>query len=384
MTTLLPIHKISPPPWMRNPDLIHLLDLLNNDGINARMVGGCIRNYFYSEAVYDIDIACKLHPDKTSEILKMNGIRVIPTGINHGTITAHINQKNYEITALRRDVETDGRHAKIEFSSSWVEDASRRDFTMNALYADRDGSIYDPLGNGFSDLQNHSVKFIDDAEKRIGEDALRILRFFRFFAKYNEGNPDDNAYNACIKMKDTINNLSSERVYDELFKILNHTSAARALSLMQSANIFNIKKGAPLQLESLIKTQILLQKPCVVTRYYISSITNKYIKNNKQIDSINQLNEFINGWDEDLKYSLYRYDRDIVTQGLLVLKASGNPIDDMQVSDSMNLKIPRLPIIADDIMRHFKMTEGPNVGQKIREAETIWIESNFKLSAMRF
>jgi poly(A) polymerase len=134
MTTLLPAHKIKPPLWMQDPDLILVLDTLNQDDINARMVGGCIRNQYMNKTIYDIDIACKYNPEKSITVLKNNNIKTIPTGIKHGTITAHINGKNFEITTLRTDTKTDGRHAEIEFSDDWVKDAERRDFTINALY----------------------------------------------------------------------------------------------------------------------------------------------------------------------------------------------------------------------------------------------------------
>ena len=164
MTTLLPVHKIQPPTWMRDIDLVRIMDTLNYNDTNARMVGGCIRNHYLNKPVLDIDIACIFPPDISADLLSSKGIRIIPTGIKHGTITAHINGKNFEITSLRRDVTTDGRHANVEFSNDWIEDAARRDFTINALYADRDGSIYDPLGNAFNDLQNHIVRFIGDPE----------------------------------------------------------------------------------------------------------------------------------------------------------------------------------------------------------------------------
>jgi len=381
MTILLPVHKISPPQWMRDPDLIRVLDILNKDDINARMVGGCIRNHFFNNSVYDIDIACKSDVNDTIKILKSNGIRVIETGIKHGTITAHMNGKNFEITQLRRDVKTDGRHAKIEPTDDWVEDAKRRDFTINALYTDRDGSIYDPLGNGFSDLQNHIVKFIGNAEARITEDALRILRYFRFHGEYHEGEPDTESFNACIKLKDKIHTLSDERIYDELFKILKSEGVYRAYHLMQKARIFPINRENIEELKTLIDLQNQLEKQNLLSRYFILKIENKYIKNNKQKQFINKLNEFILWWGSDLKHALYLYDRDVVIQGLLVLKSKNyDVIDDMTITRAMNDKIPELPIIASDIMAQFKIPEGREVGEKLKQAEQIWIESDFKLS----
>lgn len=381
MTILLPVHKISPPQWMRDPDLIRVLDLLNKDDINARMVGGCIRNHYFNKPVYDIDIACKTNSMKSIEILTSNAIRVIETGIKHGTITAHINGKNFEITQLRRDIETDGRHAKIEITNDWTEDAQRRDFTINALYADKDGNIYDPLDGGFSDLQNHIVRFIGDAETRITEDALRILRYFRFYGEYHSGKPDEESLNACVKLKDKIHALSDERIYDEVFKILKSDGAYCAMDLMQQAHIFPIEKDNIEHLKNLIELQNQLEKQDLPSRYHLLKIDNKYIKNNKQNKFINLLSEFISGWDGNIKRALYAYDRNIVIQGIFILKSQGHvDIDDMIITRAMNDKIPKFPIIASDIMNHFKIPEGRSVGEKMKLAEKIWIESNFKLS----
>ncbi len=381
MTILLPVHKISPPQWMRDPDLIRVLDTLNNDDVNARMVGGCIRNHFFNKDIYDIDIACKLDVIISIELLTKNGIKVIPTGIDHGTITAHLNDKNFEITTLRQDVETDGRHAEIEPTDDWVEDAKRRDFTINALYADRDGSIYDPLESGFLDLQNHVVRFIGNAETRITEDALRILRYFRFYGEYHDGEADTESFNACVKLKDKIHALSDERIYDEIFKILKLNNAYRAIELMTNAQIFPIDLTNIDELKILINLQNQLQKQNLLSRYCILKIDKKYIKNNKQNIFIKKLNEFILWWNSNIKYALYLYDRDVVIQGLLILKSKNyNAIDDMVIASAMNDKIPEFPIIATDIMTHFRIPEGREVGEKLKQAEQIWIESDFKLS----
>lgn len=379
MTILLPIHKIKPPPWMLDTDLIRVLDSLNHDDIHARMVGGCIRNHYTNKNVYDIDIACKFNPNESKEILENNGIRVIPTGIDHGTITAHINGKNFEITTLRRDVATDGRHAKIEFSDSWVDDAQRRDFTINALYADRDGSIYDPLGTGFADLQNHIVRFIGNASNRIQEDYLRILRFFRFYADYHGGDPDRDAIDACTKFKDKIDTLSDERICDELFKTLKSNNAHRAVKAMSDIGLFDLNNNNSDKIKMLITLQNQLNHVDIPTRYEISIKYKKCIKNNKINKFINRLNSFKNNWDGDIKKSLYAYDRDVVIQGLLTLKSEGHDIHDLAISDAMTLPVPQLPIVASDIMMHFKITEGPEVGDKMKAAEQIWTDSHFTL-----
>ena len=381
MTILSPALKIKPPLWMRDPDLIKILDFLNKDSLVARMVGGCIRNYFFDDAVEDIDIACALSPQGTKDILNRHSIRVIDTGIDHGTITAHINGKNFEITQLRQDIATDGRHATVEPTDDWVKDAQRRDFTMNALYADRDGSIYDPLGTGLNDIENRIVRFIGDPHQRIEEDRLRILRFFRFFARYNKGDPDKESFKACINLKESIHTLSHERIYDELFKILSNHRAFVAFEQMHRAGILGISKDVIEPLTSLILYQNQLEFSDVLTRYAISKIDRIYIKNKKQNTFIDALDDFQNHWDGTLKKSLYLYDRNIVIQGLLMLKAQDkDTVDDALLTRAINDKIPEFPIIAADVMDYFKISEGPDVGKRMKQAEKIWIDSGFNLS----
>jgi len=379
MTTLLPVHKIKPPQWMQDPDLITILDRLNHDGINARIVGGAIRNFYMSKPVHDIDIACLFTPEKSIKALESAYIKIIPTGLDHGTITAHIHGKNFEITTLRRDIKSDGRHATIAFSTDWTEDARRRDFTINALYADRDGSIYDPLGQGFDDLQNRVVRFIGQADDRIREDYLRILRFFRFYAAYHNGAPDTEAMSACAMLKDKLNTLSDERIYDEIFKILALDNAARAIQAMATTGLFNLHPEHAQDLQRLITTQNQLNAPDITARYNLVNIDKKYIKNKKQNQFIDKINEFIKSWDGDVQKSLYHYDRAVVLQGLLTLRAQGQHHDDITITHAMTMPVPIFPVTASDIMNHFTLAQGPEVGVKMRQAEQIWIDSDFTL-----
>ena len=183
-----------------------------------RYVGGCVRKILNKEIVDDIDLAVNLSPEKISEILKKNNIKFYKTGIEHGTITALINKKRFEITSLRKDILTDGRHAKVQFNNDWHEDASRRDFTINAIYSDIHGNLYDPF-NGKQDLENGEIKFIGEAEKRIKEDYLRILRYVRFFLNYSKKDHDANIARTIKKNLDGFNKISSERLLDEFKKL---------------------------------------------------------------------------------------------------------------------------------------------------------------------
>jgi len=195
--------------------------LENQDKGNKLMfVGGCVRKLLKKELVNDIDIATNLSPDELKNILRENNINFIETGITHGTITVVINKIKFEITTLRKDVSTDGRHANVEFISDWEEDAKRRDFTINAIYSDLKGEIYDPLG-GLKDLENKIVKFIGDPNERIREDYLRILRYFRFYTQYNNHQHDIKIVQAIKKGLNGIRKISKERILDEFSKILN-------------------------------------------------------------------------------------------------------------------------------------------------------------------
>ncbi|WP_202405349.1 CCA tRNA nucleotidyltransferase [Saccharibacter sp. 17.LH.SD] len=203
---------------------------------SARLVGGCVRDLLCGRAVRDVDVASPLHPHDVQERLEKIGARVVPTGLSHGTVTAVINHQPYEITTLRRDVETDGRHAVVVWTNSWEEDAARRDFTINAMSIDHEGVLYDYFG-GKTDLEAHKVRFVGNAESRIEEDALRSLRFFRFQARYGDEEVDPCAYAAIAEKRDLITRLSVERVASELLKILSGPHVGRTIRLMLSAGV---------------------------------------------------------------------------------------------------------------------------------------------------
>lgn len=188
----------------------------------ARFVGGCVRDTLLGRDTRepDLDIATRLTPDQVMESLAAQGLRVEPTGLDHGTVTAVAFGRPFEITTLRKDVETDGRRAVVAFTSDWAEDAARRDFTMNALYADPDGRVHDPTGQGLADAVAGRVIFVGDPDTRIREDYLRILRFFRFLAHYGEGAPDPAALEACSRHAGQLARLSAERIAKEVLKLL--------------------------------------------------------------------------------------------------------------------------------------------------------------------
>jgi poly(A) polymerase len=197
--------------WLKRPGTLAVFDALNGDGIETRAVGGAVRNALLGRAVTEVDFATTAEPGTVIALAEGAGLKTVPTGIDHGTVTVIANGAPYEVTTLRRDVETFGRHAKIAYTTSWEEDAKRRDFTLNALYADRHGKVFDPL-RGYGDVVAGRVRFIGDAEARIREDYLRILRFFRFHAYYGRGEMDAAGLKASVKLRAGLDQLSAERI----------------------------------------------------------------------------------------------------------------------------------------------------------------------------
>ena len=225
MTTL-------PASLLATPGLETVFALLDRDGEEARMVGGAVRNALMGLPVADIDIATTATPDIVMQRAAAAGLRALPTGIDHGTVTLLVDHKPFEITTLREDIETDGRHAIVKFGRDFSHDAQRRDFTMNALYARADGTVED-YTDGLADLAQRRVRFIGDAHQRIREDYLRILRLFRFHAAYGEGPLDADALHAAIALRDGLDHLSRERIRTEMMKLLIAKNAAPTLRIMR-------------------------------------------------------------------------------------------------------------------------------------------------------
>ncbi|MEP7454489.1 CCA tRNA nucleotidyltransferase [Phyllobacterium sp. SB3] len=222
--------------WLDEPSLQSLLALLSSGGEEARIVGGAVRNTLLGQAVTDIDIATTCLPQITLERAESAGLKAIPTGIDHGTITIVSNGRPFEVTSLRADVSTNGRHAEVAFGRDWLVDAQRRDFSINALYADADGTVMDLVG-GVADIESQTLRFIGDPEQRIREDYLRILRFFRFFAWYGKGRPESDGLKACARLKDGLAQLSAERIWSEVKKLLSAPDPSRALLWMRQAGV---------------------------------------------------------------------------------------------------------------------------------------------------
>lgn len=227
-----PAAHIPPPPFLDDPALRAVLAAVPD----ARLVGGCVRDALAGRPVADIDLATPRHPEAVMQALRAAGIRAVPTGLDHGTVTAVVDRRGFEITTLRRDEETDGRHARVAYTDDWREDAARRDFTINALSMTADGAVFDPFG-GIADLAAGQVRFVGDATQRIAEDYLRILRFFRFHARYGRPPPDPEALAAIRASAGGIRRLSAERVWGELVRILSAPDPTGSVALMAELGV---------------------------------------------------------------------------------------------------------------------------------------------------
>ena len=239
MTELAKQHRIVPQPWMVEPATRAVLTALSAGDVEARFVGGSVRDALLGQRISDIDIATPAPPERIIELLEKAGIKVAATGLAHGTVTAVVPPRHFEITTLRRDVETYGRRARVAFDADWAADAARRDFTINAIFLAPDGTIDDPVG-GVSDLRAHRVRFVGDPPTRIAEDVLRLLRYYRFEARFGTSIGDAQARAACRAAAHLLPTLSGERVAQELVKLLETPDPIAVLRMMQEDGVLAV------------------------------------------------------------------------------------------------------------------------------------------------
>lgn len=233
-----PTGKLNPEPWLKDTSTLAVMNALTTGGADVRYVGGCVRDAISKRPVNDIDIGTPESPEVVIGRLEAAGIKAVPTGLDHGTVTAVTGNKSFEVTTLRRDVETDGRRAVIAYTDDWIVDSSRRDFTINALSATRDGDVYD-YHDGIADLAHGRIRFIGRAEDRVQEDYLRILRYFRFFAHFGRPPYDDAAFNACRREAEQLKEISAERIRHELLRTLASVEPADAFIMMRNAHVLD-------------------------------------------------------------------------------------------------------------------------------------------------
>ncbi len=373
----------------------------NSTSGEIRYVGGCIRKILNNEVVDDIDLATNLEPQEVCEILKNNNIKFYESGIEHGTITAMIDNFKFEITTLREDVETDGRHAKIKFSKDWKKDASRRDFTINSIYSDDAGNLFDPF-NGKKDLENGYIKFIGEPDKRIKEDYLRILRYLRFYSNYSKHHHDTDVIKKIKINIGGISKLSKERLFDELKKITNIKTLEKLSKDKTSSEIFlmifpeikNLDFFSKLKPHSynlarefdfifLLMLMILDNSDNADYFLYKFNISNKDKKRIKILDNFYRENSSKKITLNDLNKIFYFSGKQAVIDILnyKIFKSKKLDLKLKEFKDHfINKIIPIMPIKADLLMSKYKISKGKILGDKIKSIEEKWVENNFNIS----
>ena len=354
----------------------------------ARFVGGCVRNALIGAPIDDIDIATTLTPDVVVAALKAAGLRSVPTGIEHGTVTAISERQPFEITTLRRDVSTDGRRATVAFTTDWAEDAGRRDFRLNALYADADGVILDPTEQGYDDALAGRIVFVGEPEGRIREDYLRILRFYRFYAWYGRGAPDAAAVAACAALAEGVEQLSAERVSKELFKLLSAPDPRPAVRLMDEASVLERVLGQPADLtrfevmtelsgDAVLRLSALL--PDEPAR--VAEISRALRLSNALRD---RLVEAVSGeattglTDPQARAAIYRDGRQAFEDRVMRAWAAGGDAEGARrlLALAEGWSRPALPVGGRDLAR-LGLKPGPETGRVLKAFEAGWIADDF-------
>ncbi len=393
--------SIGQPAWMRADKTRAVMAALEAAGGAgcARFVGGCVRNALIGEKVADIDIATTLEPKAVIAALEAAGLKAVPTGVDYGTVTAVSGGTPFEITTLRRDVETDGRRAVVAFTTDWAEDAQRRDFRLNALYADAEGRVFDPVGGGVEDARARRIVFVGDPETRILEDGLRILRFFRFLAWYGRGEPDAAALAACEALKDRLTGLSAERVSGELLKLLAADDPRLAVRLMAATGILPIV--LPLahgltRFEALVGIETELLFTCDADLRLAALLPDDPQAGRATADALrlsNAQRERLVGalgteprivsWmsPRETRRAVYRLGAETFCDRVMLAWAgSPRPATTVQwralIPMARTWPRPTLPLTGDEVMAA-GVPRGPLVGQVMREVEDWWIDQDF-------
>ncbi len=385
-------------PWLTSGPLLRVFAALNDSRHETRVIGGAVRNALLNRPVADIDLASSLIPESVIERATKAGLGVYPTGLAHGTVTVVADGQSFEVTTLRRDVATDGRHAIVAFTTDWHEDALRRDFTINALSCDSHGMIYDSVG-GLADLDARNVRFIGRAEDRIREDYLRILRFFRFTAAYGRDVPDATGLASCLALKDGLQQLSAERIGSELKKFVVTPRAGEIAGIMDSGGIFEIITGRHAHPDWLLSLQAIehqLGEPADVTtrmaclfaetpaeardlahRLRLSGIESSGLAAASDVN-VNDLRE---ASEADVKRQLYVRGTQAFKRNLRVAwarsdAAATDPAWTQKNQLAERWNPPRMPFSGGDVLA-LGIPAGPRVGRTLRAFEAWWIEAGF-------
>jgi len=386
-------------PFMTAAPTRAVIEALRAAGGEARFVGGCVRDALLKRPVGDIDIATTLTPEQVTAALQAAGLKAVPTGVEHGTVTAIAEHQPFEITTLRRDVETDGRRAVVAFTTDWAEDAARRDFRLNALYLDADGTLYDPTGGGIEDARAGRIVFVGDAETRIREDYLRILRFFRFYAWFGKGEADSGGLTACAALKDGVKTLSGERVSKELLKLLAAPDPRPAVRLMAASGVLSAflpEAGALKRFETLVEIEsgqlfetdadLRLAALLPGDRAAVAEASKRLRLSNEQRDRLLAASPDdlrIVSWmsPKEIRRAIYRIGAKVFKDRVkLAWAASDRSATYVQwrmlyvYADAWSP--PPFPLSGQEI-KAAGVPEGPLVGQVRREVEDWWIDLDF-------
>ncbi len=364
-------------------------------------VGGCVRKYILNEKIDDIDIATTLTPNEIIERFENSDVKVKKTGVEHGTLTLIVEDQKFEITTLRKDISTDGRHANVEFTEDWKEDSSRRDFTINAIYLDQNGKIFDPM-SGVKDLKNNKIKFIGDPNIRIKEDYLRILRFLRFSIHYQSFEIDNQTQKAIKQNLDGITKLSKERVYSELEKIVKLKNFYEIFKNKFLIEIFKLIFPEFLHLDRIkkfeklnIMNDIEINTDLIFASMLLDSSNNykyffhKYNVSNELKNNLNLyfklLNEIKLNKDffvKDLRKSIFFYGRDQIKKIFIINSIANKKKFSLQNNEILskinNVLVPKFPVTGNDLLKK-GVQSGKKVGDTLKKIEKKWIENNFQI-----
>ena len=389
---------------IKNTEIEKIFNAISSFSLNSelRYVGGCVRKIINKEKVDDIDLAVNLDPEDVCKALNQNNIKYYESGIKHGTITALINNVKFEITSLRKDVVTDGRHAKVKFSTNWKEDASRRDFTINSIYADLKGILFDPF-DGKKDLEDGKIVFIGDPEIRIKEDYLRILRYIRFFVSYSKNKHDPKIIKLIKKNLSGVFNISSERLLDEFkklirskgfFKLTKDKECLEIISLIfpQFKNIFIFNKLNGFAKNNFTKVDFIFLLSLMIidgtdnVNYFIYkfNISKKDQKRLLFLDSFfSQKITNKTFLEKNLNKIFYYNGLDILIDVIHFKIFKSNKID-LNLLEMIeifkNKPIPSMPFKANLLMEKYNIFEGKELGIKLKEIEKVWVNNNFQIS----
>lgn len=365
---------------LEEPRLRQVLGVLTAAGNQALIVGGAVRNALLHAPVEDIDIATDARPERVVELAAAAGLKPVPTGIEHGTVTVVAGGRGFEVTTFRRDVETFGRHATVAFATDLAEDAARRDFTMNALYATPEGEVLDPVG-GLPDLAARRVRFVGEAEARIREDYLRILRFFRFHAWYGApGAADHDALAACATLQAGVDDLSRERVGHEVRRLLAAPDPSEAVALMAGTGILGrILPGAdPRDLPALLRAEAeALIAPDPIRRLAVLGGASPEALRLSRAEARRMAVLTSVGPELSLNEAGYRHGAELATDAALLAAARGMALPPDWKDRIAHAAESKLPVAAADMAP----LQGPALGKALRAAEDAWIDSGFAMPA---